>query len=73
MSEQNQRPKRAPRLVQRNFDYLKSDVEEAERAAEWEGISISDYYRSALKLRLRETEVKQAEHERRLRGEPIKG
>lgn len=69
MAGKKQHPRRNPNFEYRNYNYAKSDLAEAEEAAAWEGITITDYFRSALKHRLRETNVKRAEHERRMKGE----
>jgi hypothetical protein len=64
------RVERNPNYGAGNYDYPKRDLDAAKQAAEWEGVTITDYFRSALKLRLRETEIKRAEFERRLKGKP---
>lgn len=56
-------------LRQGNVRYPPKLMREAEEAAKWEGIGLSDFYRSALVARIRETNVKKADYERRLRGE----
>lgn len=59
----------AENLQQGNVRYPRKMLRDAKEAADWEGIGYSDYFRSALKARLRETEVKRAEYERKAKGE----
>lgn len=49
--------------------YPRKMLRDAKEAADWEGIGFSDYFRSALKARLRETEIKRADFERKAKGE----
>lgn len=56
-------------LVQGYVRYPRKLTQEAAEAAAWEGIGLSDFYRSALQARIRETDVKKADHARRLKGE----
>ena len=59
---------RNPNYEYRNYSYPVADVAEAVEAARWEGVNITAYFRSALRLRLMETRAKRADHDRRMKG-----
>lgn len=64
------KPKRNPNYEYRNYAYPVADIAEAKDAAQWEGINITAYFRSALRLRLMETRAKRADQDRRMTGRP---
>lgn len=56
-------------LKQANVRYPQRDLDAAADAAKWEGLTLTDFFRSALKARIRETQAKRAEYERRVAGD----
>lgn len=61
------RPDNPEQLVTPPFKMRLRDARKVAECAEWEGMSPSDYYRSAIRTRIRETDMKRAEYERRIK------